>query len=223
MSACPTPTVEDCQLLTPAQETVICLISAGSTIVAAAEAAGVHRNTILNWRRNSANFRLALRLASEEKALFWRDQTKQLAAAAIEALRSILADPKAPASVRLKAALHVLGTTCASPIFTEEDEVARTIGAAEDPLTFQYMEMTRNVQNRAQSAQPQQPQTPVLTLPVPKVGRNDYCPCGSGKKYKRCCIDKDSRALGGGTTEPAQFAGASVLINVTNQNRFIPS
>lgn len=22
-----------------------------------------------------------------------------------------------------------------------------------------------------------------------KVGRNDYCPCGSGKKYKRCCID----------------------------------
>ena len=22
---------------------------------------------------------------------------------------------------------------------------------------------------------------------VPKVGRNDLCPCGSGKKYKRCC------------------------------------
>ncbi len=21
---------------------------------------------------------------------------------------------------------------------------------------------------------------------VPKVGRNDPCPCGSGKKYKRC-------------------------------------
>ncbi|MCL1816725.1 MAG: SEC-C metal-binding domain-containing protein [Clostridiales bacterium] len=21
----------------------------------------------------------------------------------------------------------------------------------------------------------------------PKVGRNDPCPCGSGKKYKRCC------------------------------------
>ncbi|MEA1649028.1 MULTISPECIES: SEC-C metal-binding domain-containing protein [Nitrospirillum] len=20
-----------------------------------------------------------------------------------------------------------------------------------------------------------------------KVGRNDPCPCGSGKKYKRCC------------------------------------
>lgn len=24
-----------------------------------------------------------------------------------------------------------------------------------------------------------------------RVGRNDPCPCGSGKKYKRCCIDRD--------------------------------
>jgi len=23
-----------------------------------------------------------------------------------------------------------------------------------------------------------------------KIGRNDPCPCGSGKKYKKCCIDK---------------------------------
>jgi preprotein translocase subunit SecA len=23
---------------------------------------------------------------------------------------------------------------------------------------------------------------------VPKVGRNDLCPCGSGKKYKKCCV-----------------------------------
>ena len=25
-----------------------------------------------------------------------------------------------------------------------------------------------------------------------KVGRNDPCPCGSGKKYKHCCYAKDS-------------------------------
>jgi len=25
----------------------------------------------------------------------------------------------------------------------------------------------------------------------PKVGRNDPCPCGSGKKYKRCCGSKE--------------------------------
>ncbi len=26
-----------------------------------------------------------------------------------------------------------------------------------------------------------------------KVGRNDPCPCGSGKKYKNCCLDKDQQ------------------------------
>ena len=23
-----------------------------------------------------------------------------------------------------------------------------------------------------------------------KIGRNEPCPCGSGKKFKKCCIDK---------------------------------
>ncbi len=30
-------------------------------------------------------------------------------------------------------------------------------------------------------------------LPIrvePKIGRNDTCPCGSGKKFKKCCLDK---------------------------------
>jgi hypothetical protein len=26
---------------------------------------------------------------------------------------------------------------------------------------------------------------------APKVGRNDPCPCGSGKKYKKCCLPKE--------------------------------
>jgi tetratricopeptide (TPR) repeat protein len=29
---------------------------------------------------------------------------------------------------------------------------------------------------------------------MPKTGRNDPCPCGSGQKYKRCCMDKDQAA-----------------------------
>ena len=28
-----------------------------------------------------------------------------------------------------------------------------------------------------------------------KVGPNDPCPCGSGKKYKKCCMTKDQEAL----------------------------
>ncbi|WP_426807395.1 SEC-C metal-binding domain-containing protein [Streptococcus anginosus] len=23
-----------------------------------------------------------------------------------------------------------------------------------------------------------------------KIGRNEKCPCGSGKKYKKCCLKK---------------------------------
>ncbi|EDY21082.1 SEC-C motif domain protein [Chthoniobacter flavus Ellin428] len=26
----------------------------------------------------------------------------------------------------------------------------------------------------------------------PKIGRNDLCPCGSGKKYKKCCLHKQT-------------------------------
>jgi len=35
---------------------------------------------------------------------------------------------------------------------------------------------------------PEIPQTPTpVVRDAPKVGRNDPCPCGSGKKYKKCC------------------------------------
>ena len=35
--------------------------------------------------------------------------------------------------------------------------------------------------------------TPVQTVirPGPKIGCNDPCPCGSGRKYKKCCLGKD--------------------------------
>ena len=29
---------------------------------------------------------------------------------------------------------------------------------------------------------------------MPRTGRNDPCPCGSGKKYKLCCLEKDRAA-----------------------------
>ena len=41
-------------------------------------------------------------------------------------------------------------------------------------------------------------QTAVKKEPVrnkeKKVGPNDPCPCGSGKKYKKCCLQKDKMA-----------------------------
>ena len=38
-----------------------------------------------------------------------------------------------------------------------------------------------------------EPGSSSVTLPKkPKIGRNDPCPCGSGKKFKKCCLLKDN-------------------------------
>ena len=34
-----------------------------------------------------------------------------------------------------------------------------------------------------------------LRRAVPRIGRNEPCPCGSGKKYKRCCLPRDHQRL----------------------------
>ena len=46
-----------------------------------------------------------------------------------------------------------------------------------------------------------------------KVGRNDPCPCGSGKKYKQCCMAKERPAATGKKTFKA-----SVIKTVKNVN-----
>jgi SEC-C motif-containing protein len=43
------------------------------------------------------------------------------------------------------------------------------------------------------------------------IGRNDPCPCGSGKKYKRCCLGKDAPALGAWTAGERDSALASLM------------
>jgi peptide deformylase len=40
---------------------------------------------------------------------------------------------------------------------------------------------------------PEEVVSPDYKLPAPpKIGRNDLCPCGSGKKYKQCCLKYES-------------------------------
>jgi len=41
---------------------------------------------------------------------------------------------------------------------------------------------------------------------VARVGRNDPCPCGSGKKYKKCCYAKDQKRL----SNPSDVAGVTL-------------
>jgi hypothetical protein len=41
-----------------------------------------------------------------------------------------------------------------------------------------------------------------------KIGRNDPCPCGSGKKYKKCCMEKDQAAERARPALPIQLPSA---------------
>jgi tetratricopeptide (TPR) repeat protein len=41
-----------------------------------------------------------------------------------------------------------------------------------------------------------------------KTGRNQPCPCGSGKKYKRCCLGKTEPSVPTPTSEFTRFPGA---------------
>jgi hypothetical protein len=42
-----------------------------------------------------------------------------------------------------------------------------------------------------------------------KLGRNDPCPCGSGKKYKQCCLAKDEAKEREARTKAAEEAAAA--------------
>ncbi len=64
-------------------------------------------------------------------------------------------------------------------LFSEiELAIANTIAKAK--LTFQGAQTKNNLRSRQYS--------PVSKKNKPK--RNDPCPCGSGKKYKKCCYPK---------------------------------
>lgn len=39
-----------------------------------------------------------------------------------------------------------------------------------------------------------------------RVGRNDPCPCGSGKKYKKCCYDSDIARESGIVPPPKELS-----------------
>jgi hypothetical protein len=45
--------------------------------------------------------------------------------------------------------------------------------------------------------------------PAPDLGRNDPCHCGSGKKYKQCCLEKDEAAARQARAKAAEKAPAA--------------
>lgn len=74
----------------------------------------------------------------------------------------------------------------------KSDELLQSMlaGAAR---AYRYFKSDRQAQAGA-SAAARTPRTAPFEREGPKVGRNDPCPCGSGKKYKKCCGRTESES-----------------------------
>ena len=82
-------------------------------------------------------------------------------------------------------------------LYDEIAEVCTILGKTEE--ADEWLEKSRAISRSAEdryttvteapdfSCEPPK-QQPIIA--PPKVGRNDPCPCGSGKKYKKCCLNK---------------------------------
>ena len=193
--------------LDPVQEHVLALIAAGSSITTAARTAGIHRNTVGYWLR-SPDFANALAQAHYDQALRWREQAIALAPDALTTIQSILADPAAPAAARLKAAFTILDhATKPLPqppeplpvrLISQDDPEDDPDGDLEDDLEGDpeaaAETLHKNAQNGFVRSVPESPEPPTPIARGPKTGRNEPCPCGSGKKYKRCCLSQPQPA-----------------------------
>ena len=177
-------------------------------MTAAAEQAGVHRNTIHNWRRNSLPFQHGLAHAQYDRAQFFPEKIEERIDLAFKTLDDTLTDPKTPASTRLKAPpapkkqieldIEKIVIMKSPPPTVTEDQLAPAPETASDTSPARNVhkdaqpEIAVNSPSSVANSQP----TVHNSAQIPnrreaaKVGRNDACPCGSGKKYKRCCLDK---------------------------------
>jgi hypothetical protein len=176
--------------LSTQQFQVIGALSSGANLTEAAAQAGVHRNTVANWRGSSPRFQQALADLESDRAVIFRDRAHQLADLAFDSLREVLTDPKSSPSVRLKAAIFIIQTAMPTvpskagkpPIFNSHP--------LEQPQKEPSLAQECTTENLPKDARKPEP----YRRPEPKIGRNDACPCGSGQKYKRCCLGKSQTA-----------------------------
>jgi hypothetical protein len=97
-----------------------------------------------------------------------------------------------PAETAYRAALELDG-----PVFERDEAVERllelftTQGREADATALKVAEQARTDEAARIKREPPSHASDVPSDTVvrfaPKVGRNDPCPCGSGKKYKKCC------------------------------------
>ena len=173
--------------LTPDQHYILALLAEGNSITQAADAVGIHRNAVRNWRRSVPAFAREMEFAVREQALVWHEQATQLAPIAAVELEKLLTSPETPPAVRLRAALVILKIAPEPKIQPLRAIVHTTVDL--ETTHGQILAFKKEIQpvqppqieNDAQSCT-----TETIRRP-PEPGRNSTCPCGSGQKYKRCC------------------------------------
>ncbi len=101
--------------LSPKQHHVLALVASGHSLSHAAQAIGVHRNTICNWRRATPAFAREIEFAMREQALVWRDRAVDLAPRASQVLSEILDNPDTAPALKLRAALAILKLASTPP------------------------------------------------------------------------------------------------------------
>ena len=67
------------------------------------------------------------------------------------------------------------------PISAERREDLIVHAIAGVTRIYRYFEAQRSLEEQSPGS------TTTFLRTTPKIGRNDPCPCGSGKKFKRCC------------------------------------
>jgi hypothetical protein len=173
--------------LTPQQHRVITLLAAGNSITQAAEAEGLHRNTVGYWRRTSPAFCRELELAIREQRLYWHEQATQLAPQALAVIQDTLTNPNTSPSLRFRAATLILKMATdpnakAIPRFSTLNLELEAVSGQVHALRKELLVRSPQIANDAQDCTK-------TVRKAPEPGRNSLCPCGSGLKYKRCCAD----------------------------------
>ncbi|WP_441721593.1 MULTISPECIES: DUF1186 domain-containing protein [unclassified Inquilinus] len=100
-------------------------------------------------------------------------------------LRRTLDDPERMAGFidnHIGPFVDAVGTLSTWSDFSEDDQAELDSGLAEDDEDGDLDDLL--LSDRLQVPLHSEP----VTDPLRHVGRNDPCPCGSGKKYKKCCL-----------------------------------
>ncbi len=192
-------------MLSPLQASVALEIASGRSVTEAAAQAGVHRSTVYEWMHSEPAFNDAVEESRLEYIESLRNQLRSMSAKALARIEGLLDDPAAPPSVVLRAALAVLGRprfpeqgwNLPEPVDTpaKENYVHDLALVEADYKALCHSEKLARAERPAAETDTirrnptQTPTSPRISCTdrPPQVPRNAPCPCGSGKKYKRCC------------------------------------